>query len=81
MVWPIYFIIIAISFPTEQIVKLICILGVWLHLKTEISYSNTNTVLKAIHHIVSAILSLLEVAFFASGITVNFPVLKVPHDV
>ena len=74
-------IIIAISFQTDHIVKLICVLAVWLHVKGGISRSRANIILQAVQLIVSAVISLLELSLLAAGITVNIPALKVPRDV
>lgn len=74
-------VITAISFEAGHIVKLICILAVWLHVKSGISRSRANIILRAVQLIVSTVISLVELSLLAAGVTVNIPAFKVPRDV
>ncbi|KAF9462205.1 hypothetical protein BDZ94DRAFT_740824 [Collybia nuda] len=70
-----------IIFPSSTVIKMICILVVWLHIWAGISRSVVNTILKAFQLIISMTLQLIEAALCSSGISIRFPDLAIPQDI
>ena len=64
------------TFPLEYLVNMICLLGVWLHLRAGVSQSVVNTTLQAIHLIISMALQIVEVVLFSSRINVKLSNIK-----
>jgi hypothetical protein len=67
--------------PSSTVVKMICILVVWLHVRAGVSRSVANTILKAFQFIISMTLQLIEATLHSSGINISFPDLTIPQDV
>ena len=72
---------IDINFDLSLIIKLVCTLVVWLHIRAGMSRSVANTTLKALQLILTTVLYLIEVTLCSSGITVKLSGIKLPHNV
>ncbi|KAF8058789.1 hypothetical protein FPV67DRAFT_518341 [Lyophyllum atratum] len=75
-----------IDFPVALIVKMVCVLVTWLHIRAGMSRSVANTILRAVQLIISTTLYLIEVSLSSSGVyvksmssfrTSKFPVMSV----
>ena len=69
---------------TKLIIKMVCVLIIWLHLRVGISRSAANTILQAIQFTSSTMIQLIEVALSSHGIFIklpnsNFPLIFVQH--
>lgn len=74
---------IEISFSESStfIVKTICLLVVWLHIRAHVSRSVANKLLRAIQFILTTTLSLVEAALGLSGINVLLSGIELPRDI
>lgn len=70
-----------VSISTELIIKMVCVLVIWLHLRVGISRSASNTILQAIQFIISTMIQLIEVALSSHGIIIKLPKFKLPLDI
>ncbi|RDB22345.1 hypothetical protein Hypma_010543 [Hypsizygus marmoreus] len=70
-----------ITFPVADIVKMVCMLAIWLHIRAGISRSVANTILRAIQLIISTTLYLVGAALSSSGMKVKLASVNVPSDV
>ena len=73
--------ILDVLISTELIMKMVCVLVVWLHLRAGISWSAENTILQALQFIISIMIQLIEVALSSYGIIIKLPKFKLPHDI
>ncbi|KAF8193318.1 hypothetical protein BJ912DRAFT_960656, partial [Pholiota molesta] len=72
---------ISLSESSTFIVKTICLLVVWLHIRAHVSRSVANKLLRAIQFILTTTLSLVEAALGLSGINVLFSGIELPRDI
>jgi hypothetical protein len=70
-----------INFSATLIIKMVCLLVIWLHSRAGVSRAVTNKVLQAIQVIISATLYLVGIALMSSGFAVKLSNVKLPHDV
>ena len=73
--------ILDVLISTELIIKMVCVLVIWLHLRVGISRSAANTILQAIQFIISTMIQLIEVALSSRGIFIKLPKFKLPLDI
>lgn len=73
--------LVEIVFSAAPIIKMICILVGWLHIRAGVSRLVTNKVLQAVQFILSTTLYLIEIALGASGIHVKLSNLDLPQDI
>ncbi|KAF8222923.1 hypothetical protein L208DRAFT_1103111, partial [Tricholoma matsutake] len=60
-----------INFSTTLIIKMVCLLVIWLHTRAGVSRAVTNKVLRAIQVIISATLYLVGIALMSSGFAIK----------
>lgn len=66
----------------SPIVKLVCIMVIWLNLKAGVSRDTANIILKVIQFILSMTFSSLQLALASSlGINVTLPEIQIPQDI
>ncbi|RDB18249.1 hypothetical protein Hypma_000606 [Hypsizygus marmoreus] len=70
-----------INFSVAVIVKMVCILVGWLHIRAGVSRSTANTILRAIQLIFLTTIHLIEVALLLSGVNAKLSDIKIPRDV
>lgn len=70
-----------ITIPTVLIMKMICLLVIWLHNRAGVSRSVTNKILQGLQLVISVTLSIVEAALSSSGFTVKLSSIKVPRDI
>ena len=73
--------ILDVLISTELIIKMVCVLVIWLHLRVGISQSAANTILQAVQFIISTMIQLIEVALSSHGIIIKLPKFKLPLDI
>ncbi|EDR02599.1 uncharacterized protein LACBIDRAFT_308244 [Laccaria bicolor S238N-H82] len=72
--------ILDVLISTGMIIKMVCVLVVWLHLRAGVSRSAANTILQAFQFIISTMIQLIEAALCSYGINIKLPEFKLPHD-
>ncbi|KAF9471292.1 hypothetical protein BDN70DRAFT_977179, partial [Pholiota conissans] len=73
--------IIEIVFLPSPLIKVICTLLVWLHVRAGVSRLVANKTLQGVQLILSMTLTLVEAALLSSGISVHFPSIDLPRDI